>query len=309
MRRTTLLLALGLVASAAAARGNDLSFTTSANGDVKVMTCADLQMSFWDKHPGDVINSRRAQTVAIPLTASSRLRIAASERGGIRVQPSSDGTCSALVCEIAAAKSRQAAEAILDDVRADYGGGELMVRGPDDRAWGCYIILSVPRGAVLDLSARNGELAIRDVDGRFTLRTENGPISITDASGVIDAEAQNGPIDIKGHQGDVRLKAENGPVGVKLDRPTWEGEGLEASTQNGPIKVELPEGVRTGVRIEGTAESPVKWSGSAGRHWGTSSDGNSKIFRFGDGPTRVRVSTVNGPIEIKSSEGPKGTRI
>ena len=55
------------------------------------------------------------------------------------------------------------------------------------------IVLSVPPGASLDLSATNGGLQLTDVEGRFTLRTENGPIGMNHARGVVSAERPAGP--------------------------------------------------------------------------------------------------------------------
>jgi hypothetical protein len=314
MRTTIVLLFLGLAGTAMVAvpaepSDNDLSFTTSGSSE-PILTCDELKMSFWDKHQGDVVNTRRDQTVAISQKASTPLRIVAPTRGGIRVQPSPDGSYSALICEVAAASSRASAEAILDGVQASAGGGALTVTGPSSGNWGCYVVLSVPRGVVLNLSAENGELAVRDVEGQFELRTENGPISLSGVSGTVDARARNGPIEIKGHSGDIELRCENGPVGVKLDQTTWEGRGLTASTQNGPIRVELPKDIKTGVRVQGTDNSPVKWGGWSGDHWGIDDEDGSKVFRFGSEPTKVRVSTINGPIEIKASGGraTKGTK-
>ena len=305
MRIPVLLLALGLAGAAALAAPaqadrDQWSFTTNIDGDVKIMTCADLEMSFWNKKRGDVPNVRRNQTIAISQAPSTPLRIV-SAQGGVRVQPSTDGSYSAVICQVAAADTRAKADAILDDVQASYTGGELRVNGPDHRNWGCYVILNAPKGAVLNLIAENGGLCVRDVEGTFDLRTQNGPISLIGVSGTVDARAQNGPIDIKGHSGDIELTCENGPVGVTLDQATWEGRGLTASTQNGPIMIEIPKNVRTGVRVEGTDQSPIKWGGWSGDHWGIDDDGSSKVFRFGSEPTKVRVSTVNGPIEIKAS--------
>jgi len=285
------------------ARDRDWSLTTNIDGDVKVMTCDDFKMSFWDKRQGDVLNVRRDQTVSISQSPSTPLRIDASTRGGIRVQPSADGTYSALICQVAAAESPSKANRILDGIQANYSGGELRVNGPKDDNWGCYVILNVPKGAVLDLSAENGALCLRDVDGKFQIRTQNGPISMTGVSGTVDARAQNGPIDINGGSGDIQAVCDNGPIGVKLDKLVWEGRGLDASTQNGPIMVVIPKNLRTGVRVQGSENSPLQWSGWSGDHWGIDDEDGSKVFRFGSEPTKVRISTGSGPISIKPIGG------
>src|SRR5262249_39072041 len=139
--------------------------------------------------------------------------------------------------------------------------GELKVQGPEDGDWAAYVVLSVPTGVTLDLSAHNGGLSLRDVDGHFTLRTLNGPISLAGVGGVVDASAVNGPISLRGHAGDVRLTAQNGPIGVDLDAPTWTGRGLDASAQNGPVELKAPPDLKSGVQVDGSSSSPVSVNG------------------------------------------------
>ena len=284
------------------ARNRDWNFNASIDGDIGNLTCSGIRMSFWDSRQGDVSNVRRDQTVSITQSTSTPLRVDAAPHGGIRVQPSADGSYSATICQVAAAKTRANADEILDDVRANYTGGELRVTGPDDH-WACYVILNVPRGTVLNLRAENGDMSLRDVDGKFDLHSVNGPISLNHVSGTVDARARNGPIDIKGGSGDIEIVCDNGPIGVKLDKPVWEGRGLDASTQNGPISVVIPRNVRTGVRVQGSENSPIQWSGWSGDHWGIDDEDGYKVFRFGSGETKVRVSTINGPISIKPLGG------
>ena len=285
-----------------AARYRAWNFNTSLDGDAEKVTCSDLKMSFWDSRQGDVANVRRDQTVSITQSASTPLRVNTAPHCGIRVQPSADGSYSATICQVAAAKTRAQADDILDDVRADYSSGELRVTGPDDN-WGCYVILNIPKGTVLNLRAENGELSLRDVDGKFDLHSANGPISLNHVSGTVNVRARNGPVDIKGGSGDVVIACDNGPIGVKLDKLVWEGRGLDASTQNGPIMVVIPKNLRTGVRVQGSENSPLQWSGWSGDHWGIDDEDGSKVFRFGSEPTKVRISTGSGPISIKPIGG------
>src|SRR5262249_48917965 len=125
----------------------------------------------------------------------------------------------------------------------------------------------------------------------------NGPISIARTEGVVDASAVNGPIKFRGHAGDVRLTAVNGPVKVSLDDDTWSGKGLDASTQNGPVKLEAPPRLRSGVEVRTSWHSPVRVNGM--RSWPNFPTGGARFYRIGDGAVLVRLSTVNGPLEIK----------
>ena len=292
------------------ALASDLSFTTRTDDDRPIVTCDDIDMRFWKGQigSGGIVTVRRSQPVALRADPATPLKVNASNRGGVRVQPSSDGKLSAFVCMAAGAKSESAGEAILDGLRIESDRGELSVAGPEDGDWAAFIILSVPPAMSLDLNADNGGLVLRDVNGRFTLRTTNGPIKLKGVGGVIDAETQNGPIKYRGHAGDVRLVAQNGPVDVHLDADDWIGKGLEGSTQNGPIKLMVPPGLKSGVLVEGSASSPARWNGVP-QPIQTQATG-SRSFRFGDGPVMVRLSTVNGPLKIQAPQrGKQGVEI
>jgi len=297
-------LALVAVLTASSARADDLSFTTNTPDDKDVITCSDVEMTYWKTSRGhdDIRTVRRDQTVSVRAPGSGPLRVAASENGGVWVQPSSDGSISAVICEAAGAESEREANAILDQLRIVNEGGELRVKGPSDHDWYTYIILSVPRGTSLDMSATNGPLELRVVQGTFHLETTNGPIGVSRVSGTVVARATNGPIKFRGHEGDMDLRAENGPVKVSLDATAWSGKGLDAYTSNGPITVVVPEGLQTGVKVESSSNSPWSWKAQANMsHDEDWEDGRS--VQLGKGPVLVRVSTVNGPVSIKSPGG------
>lgn len=304
MRSTLAPAALALAfALAPAANADGLNFTCNTDHDRSAITCADIQMEFRRdrRTAGELVNVRRERKLALPAGGSSPLRVRSPEHGGIRVQPSPDASASALVCFVAGARSEAAADAILDRLQVVNEGGELAVTGPADAAWGAYIVLSVPRDVKLDLVAENCELALHGVSGHFTLRTTNGPISIVGVEGVVDGEAENGPIHFKGHAGDVRLTAKNGPIGIRLDAPTWQGKGLDARTTNGPVRLSAPADLRTGVQVEGSAHSPFQTKGLSRAHSETWA--RDHTVRLGEGPVLVRLSTVNGPVQVN---GPKG---
>ena len=297
------------------AHAGGLSFTTNySDGDERVESCSDIEMRFWKDGwgKGDVVTLRRSQTLSLGSNMSKPLRVEGSDRGGVRVQPSKDGSASALICMAAGASSDKSAEAILDHLSVVNERGVLRVNGPEDEDWAAIIVLSVPDGSTLDLNAANGPLRVGDVDGRFTLRTANGPIKLSHVSGVVDARAQNGPIKFTGHSGDVSLVAQNGPVSVDLDAKEWSGKGLEASTQNGPLRLSVPDDVKSGVELTSSRWAP--WGGAWRADEGPWN--GSRTYRIGGDPVRVRLSTVNGPVKItgpvstgRSVKGAKGVEI
>jgi hypothetical protein len=295
-------LALALVPSIALGH-DDINFTVNIDHDKPSLTCSDIEMRFWEdhKHAGDIITVRRDQSVSLAAGGSTTLRVRASDRGGVRVQAASGNTASAFICMAAGATSEAKANALLDGVQIHNEAGELTVTGPDDAQWAAYIVVSVPRGMKLDLRAENGELALQGVSGAFTMRTTNGPITVSDVAGEVDGETVNGPICFRGHSGDIRLAAQNGPVDVKLDEPTWNGKGLNARTSNGPVQFTAPEGLRTGVQVEGSAHSPFIWNGVTQHSYDEWTRSHS--VWLGDGPVTVKLSTVNGPVQIKAPKG------
>jgi hypothetical protein len=301
MRSFYWILACTLASVAAVpARAGGLSFTCSSDGDKRIESCSDFKMTFWKTALGKdgIVTARRSQTLALGAYASKPLEVGASDRGGIRVQPSTDGSFSALVCMAAGAASNDHAEEILDGLHVENRDGHLSVDGPDTGDWAATIVLSVPTGVTLELSATNGGLQLSEVNGHFTLRTENGPIGMTHASGVVDARTDNGPIQFRGHAGDVRLTGQNGPVQVDLDAPRWSGKGLDASTQNGPIALTAPDDMKSGVEVTGSRMSPATWNGTPQPIEVQGS--GSRRYHFGSDEIVVRLSTERGPMEIKA---------
>ena len=292
-------------ATAAPARAHEMSFVTHIDNAKRLLTADEVHMEFSrDGHEnGEIVTVRRDQTVAPHVSASTPLRVTASANGGVRVQPSSDGSCSAVLCMAAGATSHAASERILAQLSVVNEAGELTVHGPDDGDWAAYIILSVPPDVALDVTAKNGELNIRDVGGRFTLHAQNGPIAIADVTGQVDGETTNGPIHFRGHSGDIHLRAQNGPVGVDLSDPVWSGKGLDASTVNGPVQLIAPAGLRTGVRVVGSQNSPFNVHTTAQAM--DDLPGGVRSVQLGAGPVLVRLSTLNGPVEIKRPKASK----
>jgi len=281
-----------------------LSFTMNySDGDQRIESCSDVEMRFsrngWSGD--DIVTARRSKTLSLTTNASTPLRIEGSNSGGVRVQPSTDGKVSALICMAAGATSDKSAEAILDNLSIVNEGGVLRVDGPEDDDWAALVVLSVPNGLTLAASATNGQLRVGDVNGSFTLRSTNGPIKVVNVGGVVDARADNGPIKFQGHSGDVSLIAQNGPISVELDAKEWTGKRLEASTQNGPLKLSVPDDMKSGVEVTSS-----RWSS-----W-RSGDG-SRTYRIGNDPVRVRLSTVNGPVKIRgpvaAAPKPRGEEI
>jgi DUF4097 and DUF4098 domain-containing protein YvlB len=186
-------------------------------------------------------------------------------------------------------------------VKAALNGAELNISGPaasDD--WVAFVLVQAPKGSTMELATHNGGISLEGVNGTFTARALNGPVSVKNSSGKIDVQTQNGPISFKGSGGDMKLVTQNGPISVDLNGPAWEGRGLDARAQNGPLAVSVPRAYRSGVEVSASGHSPFSCSsdvcGEGQRSW----DDSSKSVKLGTGAPVVKVSTVNGPVAVSA---------
>ena len=111
----------------------------------------------------------------------------------------------------------------------------------------------------------------------------------------MSARTENGPIAYEGGSGTIDLEAQNGPLAVRLAGSKWADGSLTARAQNGPVKLQVPRGFASGVRVRSSQHSPWKCQGCDGRRtW----DDASRSVEFGSGPVAVTLSTVNGPVAV-----------
>jgi hypothetical protein len=174
------------------------------------------------------------------------------------------------------------ARRIAEEIHVSTDGGTIRASGPAsrrDRSWSVSFELYLPRRS--DVTARSG----------------NGPVSARDVTGRLDLESHNGPVTLSGVGGDVRGSTRNGPVTVELSGTTWEGRGLDAETQNGPVSVTIPDGYAA--RLEtGSLNGPMRVGipitvqGRIGRRIETT---------LGAGGPTVRAVTTNGPVTVRGS--------
>ena len=99
--------------------------------------------------------------------------------------------------------------------------------------------------------------------------------------------------------GNLYLRAQNGPISVELTGTQWQGS-LDVHGTNGPLELDLPEGYRSGVRVESRGYSPFSCSAAACAAARKDWDDRNRSVQFGSAPPVVRLSTVNGPVSIGS---------
>jgi len=221
----------------------------------------------------------REVRAAIP---QGRLVVEGGQNGGamVRGEDRSDLLIEARI-ETHAGTDREARE-LADQVRVRTDGGIVQAEGPLSRrgaSWSVTFLVRAPRRTNVELRAENGPVSVREISGTVRARTENGPLSLERVSG------------------DVRARTANGPLGVVLSGSSWEGVGLDAETQNGPVDLALPEGysaqLETGT-INGPMDVDVPLSATI-----TRMRARRLTLTLGPGGPPVRVVSTNGPFTLR----------
>lgn len=287
LRKAGLALALSLAASVLRAGHGDVNVSIGDGGEPR--GCSDIAISIGGR-PAE----RSEDRVRVADVAGRALRIRVPDHSGVRVVGSDRRDYEVVVCK--AARSRDDLEGIA--IAEDSDG--LSARGPAGRTWVAYLLIEAPREAPMSLEADNAPIALRRLAGVVRARSVNGPISLDDCSGQFDVEAQNGPIHVSGGSGRVHVRTENGPIGVALSGSTWSGDGLEARAINGPVRLVIPAGYRSGTVVESLGRSPFQCRGDACAAGRRTWDDRFRRFELGEGPMRVRLSTENGPVSVRS---------
>lgn len=178
------------------------------------------------------------------------------------------------------ADSRQEAESLSRQITVETGGDRIRADGPSSRRyarWSVSYEVWVPRKTSLEAETHNGGISVEDVEGRMVLHAVNGGIALRQVGG------------------DVRAETTNGGVSAILAGTSWTGQGLDLSTTNGGVVVEIPRGynaqLETGTVNGGmNIDFPITLQGSIGRRITTT---------LGNGGPRVRVTTTNGGVRIR----------
>jgi DUF4097 and DUF4098 domain-containing protein YvlB len=130
--------------------------------------------------------------------------------------------------------------------------------------------------------------------GSLDLRSTNGGIKIEEVSGQLSFRTTNGGVTLRGVNGDVRGGTTNGGLRVELDGAGWVGEGLDVETQNGGVRLVVPEGYSAHLeaRVHNgglNVDFPVTVQGQVRGTLSTD---------LGAGGAPLKVRTVNGGVTI-----------
>jgi hypothetical protein len=235
-------------------------------------------------------------TVAQP---ANLLRLSGPPNGGLRVRGEGRSDYQVRLCKFAAGDSQEEAAARVAQVRLVVKDGVVTTTGPSENTWRASVYVQAPEGGQMSVDTHNGPLAVEGISGRLIARTQNGPLAISNCTGTTEVDAVNGPLALTDLGGTVKATSQNGPLAINLSGSSWEGEGLDARANNGPLALHVPESYQSGVQVTLSNHGPLscraKSCGQAMQQW---QNGQGQLL-FG-GPTPVvRVAAMNGPVAIR----------
>jgi DUF4097 and DUF4098 domain-containing protein YvlB len=149
----------------------------------------------------------------------------------------------------------------------------------DDQPATVEYTLTVPRSAVIE---------------DFNLI--NGGLELENLSGAVKANSINGRVAARGLSGPVNLSVINGALEVSLDR-LGEGQSINLSSVNGQVTLTLPSDASAHLRastVHGSIRNDFNLPVRVGEYVGRDLEG-----RLGTGSARVRLSNVNGQINLR----------
>jgi hypothetical protein len=230
---------------------------------------------------GDGDRGHACEVRAVPVRLAGRsIRVDGRTNGSVRFT-GWDGDSVRVTAHMQAnARTDDDAARLLTSVRIVADGRGVRAEGPTEsgnrEGWSTSWVVWVPRRFDLAAEAENGSIGVTGVTGDMELRTENGSVGLTDVGGKVHARTQNGSLR------------------VELAGDRWSGSGLDAETENGSVRLSIPE--RYAARLEtGTVNGrvrtdfPITVQGRISRQMS---------FELNGGGPTVRAMTTNGSVQI-----------
>ena len=163
--------------------------------------------------------ARAEEQKRVRLSGVDQLKVRTSNEGGVSVKGWDRPFARLTVCKSAVALTDALAQSALSKISVVENNGEIVAHGPElngSQTWWVHMILRVPRSANLDVSAANGGIAIRNMNGRVKARATNGGISLASCTGASDVSTENGGISLDKISGSISATTQNGPISFKV---------------------------------------------------------------------------------------------
>jgi hypothetical protein len=233
---------------------------------------------------GDRASFKEKREFAVP--ASGHLTVDGGKNGGIKVEGSNRSDVLVRACVNAWGTTEEAAKALAESIKID-AGSTIKANSSEESNWSVSYEVLVPHTTNLKLTAHNGGISIKSVEGTVEFETNNGGVNLVDLAG------------------DVRGRTTNGGVNVALTGNSWKGSGLDVVTTNGGVNLSVPDGYAANFET-GTTNGGLKSEVAALAIETEDKDGRTRSKKIrasmNGGGAPVRVVTTNGGIKIGSSE-------
>lgn len=140
-----------------------------------------------------------------------------------------------------------------------------------------YFTVKVPKGVNVNAETVNGEVDVAEVASQVRASNVNGDVRVVTQRGVVSAASVNGAVDVEmadpSGVAEMSFSSINGDVTLRV--PASFDADLTMSTVNGSVRSDFP------ITLEGRID-PRKMRGTIGK-----------------GGRRIKVSTVNGSLQIR----------
>jgi len=221
----------------------------------------------------------KEQTLPVPRGA---VQIDPGVNGGVTVKGWSRGEVLVRAQIQTAAETDAEARSMVSQIRTASGAEQIRAEGPGmDRYhnWSVSYEVFVPRQSDVQVKAHNGGIHLADLRGNIQFEAVNGGVTLQRLAGEVHGTTTNGglTIDLAGDRWDgagMDVSTTNG--GVKLNVPTNYSAHFETSTVNGSVKTDFP------ITVQGRIDRNVS-------------------FDIGSGGTTIRAVTTNGGVKITKS--------
>ena len=231
---------------------------------------------------GEIAGTFDLQIKEQRLTApAKKLAIDAGKNGGVRIVGWERPEIHIKACVQAFGRDQSEARARTAAVQIETTGGILRAvstaNGGDEYGFGVSYDIRVP------------------INTDLTIKANNGGINLASIHGTIEFDLNNGGAILDKIVGSVRGRTVNGGLTVKLSGERWEGEGVDISTTNGGVLIEVPDGYAARLETISSRNSfRIDQSFARPREDKSKFDLNS-----GAGGAIVKAVTVNGQVTIR----------
>ena len=232
---------------------------------------------------GDRVSFNELREMTVVSTGS--LNVDGRQNGGVNVKGEDRSDVLIRACVQAWGKTDDVAKSLAANVRIGTAGSVKAENSDSDNNWSVSYEIRVPRSTNLNLTAHNGGVSISNVDGTAEFETQNGGVFLSNVSGAY-----------KG-------RTTNGGVFVKLAGTSWKGSGLDVTTTNGGVNIEMPANfaahVETGTVNGGfNSNIPGLEMPKKDEYGRRTSSRISTDINGGGAP--IRVITTNGGVRIST---------